>query len=93
MSRNQKVCETLRVMATERTRRNLITAGTAMLLLGIAGIWLELGRQEIRQGLATFGGPEPQAVFGCALLAAAGVAVILWNLTRPKDDEPSQPRP
>lgn len=73
-------------MTTERTRRNLITAGTIMLLAGAAGMWFELGRQEIRQGLATIGGPDPQTILLFGLLAAAGVAVILWNLTRPKDD-------
>lgn len=64
-----------------------------MLLLGIWGVWFELGRDEIRQGLATFGGPDPQSILLFGLLAAAGVAVIVWNLTRPKDDEPSQHRP
>ena len=78
--------ETLRVMDIERTRRHLITAGTAMLLLGIWGVWFELGRQEVRQGLAVIGGPDPQSILLFGLLAAAGVAVIVWNLTRPKAD-------
>lgn len=74
-------------MATERSRRNLITLGTAMLLLGFWGIWFELGRDQIRQGLAVIGGPDPQTMFLFGALAAAGVAVILWNLTRPKVDQ------
>jgi hypothetical protein len=76
-------------MTTERSRRNLITLGTAIMLLGIWGVWFELGREEVRQGLATFGGPDPQSIFMFGLLAAAGAAVIVWNLTRPKNDEPS----
>jgi hypothetical protein len=76
-------------MTTERSRRNLITLGTAIMLLGIWGVWFELGRQEVRQGLATFGGPDPQSILMFGLLAAAGAAVIVWNLTRPKNDEPS----
>lgn len=74
-------------MTSERTRRNLITAGTVMLILGVWGVWLELGREELRQGLATFGGPDPQSILMFGLLAAAGVAVIIWNLTRPKVDQ------
>ncbi len=73
-------------MTTERSRRNLITLGTAIMLLGIWGVWFELGRQEVRQGLATFGGPDPQSILMFGLLAAAGAAVIVWNLTRPKAD-------
>jgi hypothetical protein len=77
-------CETLRVMATERNARTIV--GTLMLLLGIWGVWSELGRQQVRQGLATIGGPDPQTILLFGLLAAAGVAVIVWNLTRPKVD-------
>ncbi len=73
-------------MTTERSRRNLITLGTAIMLLGIWGVWFELGREEVRQGLATFGGPDPQSILLFGLVAAAGVAVIVWNLTRPKAD-------
>lgn len=71
-------------MDVERTGRNII--GALILLLGIWGIWGELGREQSRQGLAVIGGPDPQAILLFGLLAAAGAAVIVWNLTRPKVD-------
>jgi hypothetical protein len=70
------------VVRTERTGR--IIVGTLVLMLGIWGVWGELGREQSRQGLAVIGGPDPQAILLFGLLAAAGAAVIIWNLTRPK---------
>lgn len=71
-------------MRKERTGR--IIVGALILLLGIWGVWFELGRDEFRQGIAVIGGPDAQAILLFGLLAAAGAAVIVWNLTRPKVD-------
>jgi hypothetical protein len=79
------------VVRTERTGR--IIVGTLVLMLGIWGVWGELGREQSRQGLAVIGGPDPQAILLFGLLAAAGAAVIIWNLTRPNHEEPPQHRP
>jgi len=59
-----------------------VPLGTLLAIIGCWSVWLELGRPVQYIGAVEIGGPEPQAVFGSAVLALIGVAAVAWGATR-----------
>jgi len=56
--------------------------GTLLAIIGCWSVWIELGRPVQYIGAVEIGGPEPQAVFGSAVLALIGVAAVAGGATR-----------
>lgn len=64
------------------TRTTAIYAGTLAIIIGLWSVWLELGRPTSYIAGVEIGGPDPQSLFGSAILALAGVVAVLWGRTR-----------